>query len=175
MGFWLSLLRLERKQNNYSNPLRIRIFLFLSHSFGTINTFIHSVVHSKTIPDSRPKWAKSRPVFRPKRPKNPTRWGGTYLYGLYKRTPPPTPDLLHWNFTCNHLTKAKCESNLFACYYTLSRAYITWSRAWGDFIACVAKFAIFIIIRCAILFLPCLFLGGFTMNALDPWIMDSDH
>ena len=40
----LSLLRLERKQNNSSNPFRIRIFLFLSYSFGieTINTFIRS-------------------------------------------------------------------------------------------------------------------------------------
>ena len=39
-----SLLRLERKQKNSSNPFRIRIFLFLSYSFGieTINTFIHS-------------------------------------------------------------------------------------------------------------------------------------
>ena len=48
----LSLLRLERKQKNYSNPFRIRIFLFLSHSFGieTINTFIHSVVPPKPFP-----------------------------------------------------------------------------------------------------------------------------
>ena len=40
----LSLLRLERKQKNSSNPFRIRIFLFLSYSFGieTINTFIQS-------------------------------------------------------------------------------------------------------------------------------------
>ena len=40
----LSLLRLERKQTNASNPFRIRIFRFLSYSFGieTINTFIHS-------------------------------------------------------------------------------------------------------------------------------------
>ena len=30
------------------------------------------------------------PVFRPKRRKNHTLWGGTYLYGLYKGTP-PTP------------------------------------------------------------------------------------
>ena len=39
----LSLLRLERKQNSL-NPFRIRIFLFLSYSFGieTINTLIHS-------------------------------------------------------------------------------------------------------------------------------------
>ena len=37
------------------------IYIFLSYSFGieTINTFIHSWwVPSKTIPDSRPKWAK---------------------------------------------------------------------------------------------------------------------
>ena len=58
--------------------------------------FIHSVVPSKTIPDSRPKWAKCIPVFRPKRHKNLTQWGGTYyLYGLYKGVapspPPPTP------------------------------------------------------------------------------------
>ena len=47
------------------------------------------VVASKTIPDSRPKWTKSIPVFRPKRLKNPTLWGGTYLYGLYKGVPLP--------------------------------------------------------------------------------------
>ena len=86
----LSLLRLERKSKNSWNPFRIRIFLFLSYSFGieTINTFIHSVVPSKTIPDSRPKWAKCVPVFRPKRRKNPTRWGGTYLYSLYRGVSP---------------------------------------------------------------------------------------
>ena len=40
----LSLLRLERKQKNYSNPFRIRTFLFLYFSFEieTVNTFIHS-------------------------------------------------------------------------------------------------------------------------------------
>ena len=39
-----SLLRLERKQKNSANPLKIRTFLFLSYPFGieTINTFIHS-------------------------------------------------------------------------------------------------------------------------------------
>ena len=78
--------KISDKQKNSSNPFRIHIFLFLSYSFGiaTINTFIHSLVPSKTIPDSRPKWAKSIPVFRPKRRKNPTRWGGTYLFRLYK-------------------------------------------------------------------------------------------
>ena len=38
------------------------------------------VVPSKTIPDSRPKWAKCIPLFRPKRPKNHILWVGTYLY-----------------------------------------------------------------------------------------------
>ena len=40
----LSLLKLVRKQNISSNAFRIRIFLFLSYSFGieTINTFIRS-------------------------------------------------------------------------------------------------------------------------------------
>ena len=89
----LSLLRLERKQKKYSNPSRIGIFLFLSYSFGieTINMFIYSVVPSKTIADSRPKWAKCISVFRPKRRENPTRWGGTDLYGLHKGVPPPPP------------------------------------------------------------------------------------
>ena len=94
MGFWLSLLRLERKQNNYSNPLRIRIFLFLSYSFGTINTFRHHVVPSKTTPDCRPKWAKYTPVFRPKWHKNPTRSsdGAAHTSMAYiKETPPPPP------------------------------------------------------------------------------------
>ena len=38
---------------------------------------------------SSQKWAKCIPVFRPKRLKNPTRWGSTYLHGLYKGVPPP--------------------------------------------------------------------------------------
>ena len=89
----LSLLSRQSANKNYSNPFRIRIFLFLAYSFGieTINTFIHSVVPSKTIPDSRPIWAKCKPVFRPKRRKTPTRWGGIYLYGLYKGVPHPPP------------------------------------------------------------------------------------
>ena len=43
---WLSLLRLERKQNSSSNPFRFRIFLCLSYSIGmeTIN-FSYVYVH----------------------------------------------------------------------------------------------------------------------------------
>ena len=83
MGSWLSLLRLEHKQKCSSNPFQMCIFLFLSYLFGieTINTFIPPVVPSKTIPDSRQKWAKCIPIFRPKQCKNPTR--------LYKGVLPP--------------------------------------------------------------------------------------
>ena len=51
-----------------------------------LNRWIRSynpVVRSITVPDSRPKWAKSTLVFRPKRRKNPTLWGGTYIYSLF--------------------------------------------------------------------------------------------
>ena len=78
----MSLLpRLEHKQKNSSNTFRIRIFLFPSYSFGieTINTFIHSVVPSKTIPDSRPKWAKSLPD------------GTSHTYMTYMKDYPPPP------------------------------------------------------------------------------------
>ena len=73
----LSLLRLERKPKNSSNPFRIRIFLFLSYSFGieTINTFIHSRSSlknhtrlylfsdqngAKTLPGGAVKWGVGR-------------------------------------------------------------------------------------------------------------------
>ena len=84
---------LERKQKIIQIHFEFAV-LFLAYSFGikTINTFILSVVPSKTIPDSTPKWAKCKPVLRAKRRKNPTRWGGIYLHGLYKGVAPnPSP------------------------------------------------------------------------------------
>ena len=86
----LSLLRLERKQKNYSNPFRICLFLFLSYSFGieAMNTFIHSVVPYKTISDSRLKWAKCLPVFRPKQRKKPYPMGRHIaIWLIYGSTP----------------------------------------------------------------------------------------
>ena len=76
---------LDRKQNNSSNSFRMRIFLFLTYSFGikTINTCSCKYVHalpkfpSKTIPDSRPYFAKCTTLFRPKRRKKP------YLMGRH--------------------------------------------------------------------------------------------
>ena len=71
---------LEHKQKNIQIHFEFPYFsFFLTHlelerkirSYGP-------VVPSKTIHDSGPKWAESIPLFRPKRRKNPTRWGGTY-------------------------------------------------------------------------------------------------
>ena len=90
---------LEHKQKIIQ--IHFRMFSLSSYSFGneTLNTFTHSVVPSKTIPDSRPKTAKCMPIFRPKRRKNPSRWGGIYLYGLYNEVPltshRPPPPLYH--------------------------------------------------------------------------------
>ena len=86
----LSLLKSERKQTNSSNLFGIRIFLFLSYSFEieTRNTFKHSRSSLENHTRFQTKWAKCIPVFRSKRRKNPTRWGRTYLDGLYNGVPP---------------------------------------------------------------------------------------
>ena len=58
---------------------------------------MHSVVPSKTIPDSRPKWAKSITAFRPKQRKKPpaktlpARAAHTYMACI--REYPPGPQL----------------------------------------------------------------------------------
>ena len=93
----LSVLRLQRKQKNSPYPFRIRIFLFLSYSFRIekINTFIHSCSSLENHTRFQTKMGKVYiPVFRPKRRKNPTRWGTTYLYSLSKGVLPPPESLL---------------------------------------------------------------------------------
>ena len=72
-----SLLRLERKQKNSRNPLRIRIFLFLSYPFGieTINTFIHS----------RSRSLENHTRFQTNMPQKP------YADGAAHTHPPPPP------------------------------------------------------------------------------------
>ena len=58
-------------------------FLFIWNWYDNYVHINAPVVPLKTLPDSRPKWAKCKPVLRPKRPKNPTLSGGTYLYGFH--------------------------------------------------------------------------------------------
>ena len=78
-----------------SNPFRIRIFLFLSYLscsylFGieTIKTFIHSCSSLENYTRFQTKMDKFYTGFRPKRRKNPIRWGSTFLYSLYEGVTP---------------------------------------------------------------------------------------
>ena len=73
----------------FLKSIRIRIFLFLSYSFGTetINTFVHSRSSLENHTRFQTKMGKIYTLFVPKRRKDPTRWGGTYLYSLYKGVP----------------------------------------------------------------------------------------
>ena len=81
-----SLLRLERKQKNSANPLRIRTFLFLSYSFGieTINTFIHS----------RSRSLENHTRFQTNMPQKPYADGAAHA-------PPPPPPLFGPNCSLN--------------------------------------------------------------------------
>ena len=115
-------LRLERKQNDSSNPFRIRIFFFLSYSFGieTIKTFIQSGSFLKNHTRLQTKMGKAYlPVFRPKRHKNPTRWGDTctHLCSLYKGVPPPPAFTKH--FDGNNLIKWQLVYQFIVPYHKL--------------------------------------------------------
>ena len=72
------------------------------------------VVPLKTIPGSRPKWAKSIPAFRPKRRRNHTLWGSTYLYGLYRGVP-----ILLVCSSCSLLLHSPPRNAHFYCFFPL--------------------------------------------------------
>ena len=80
-----SLLRLERKQKNSANPLKIRTFFFLSYPFGieTINTFIHSRRSLENQTWFQINMGKSYTRFKTKSRKKPTQMG------LHIPLPPP--------------------------------------------------------------------------------------
>ena len=54
---------------------------------------IHSCSSLENPTRFQTKMGKVYTRFRPKRRKNPTRWGGTYLYDLYKEVPPPPGEI----------------------------------------------------------------------------------
>ena len=85
-----SLPRLEPKQKNSSKPFGIRIFLFLSYSFGieTKNTLIRYRSSLENHTRFQNKMGKVYTRFQTKEAQNHTIWGGTYLYGLYEGVPP---------------------------------------------------------------------------------------
>ena len=72
------------------------VFCFRSYSFGIelINTFIRSRGFLENHTRFQTKMGKVYTRFQTKRPKNPTLWGGTHLYGLYKGQPPSPPPLI---------------------------------------------------------------------------------
>ena len=83
------LLRLERQQKiskKFISSSNITLSLL---GIETANTFIHPVVPSKTIPDSRSKWEKSLPVLRPKGRKT-IPFGAAYTYAADMREYPST-------------------------------------------------------------------------------------
>ena len=88
----LSLLRLERKQNSSSNPFRIRIFFFLSYSFGieTIKTFIQSCSSLKNRTRFQTKIGKVYTRFQTKSAQKPFPMVRHIpVYSLYKGVLPP--------------------------------------------------------------------------------------
>ena len=86
------------KMNRYWNVAGMIYFIYFSFSLTSYSTrllgrkislkaFVN--VPPITIPNFRPNCSKSIRVFRPKRLKNHTLWGGTYLYTWYRGVPPP--------------------------------------------------------------------------------------
>ena len=88
----------ECKQKYSSNAFWNCTFLFHFYLLGieTINTFIHSCSSLENHIRFQTKIFKVCTCFRQKRHKNPTRWGGTYLYSLCKEVPPPPRAKSYW-------------------------------------------------------------------------------
>ena len=100
----LSLLRLECKQTNSSNPFRVCIFLFLSYSFGieTINMFIHSRSSFENHTRFQTKMGK---VYNPFSDQNSAKTlpdGAAHTYIAYTREYPPGDFLLEGSKQMHH-------------------------------------------------------------------------
>ena len=128
-----SFLGLECKQKFLRIHFKF-IYFFFVLMYLKLKQQLHSyspVVPSKTIPYSRPKWAKCLPVFRPKRTKNHTLWSGM-IWPIWGSTPPPPPT---WHYRWEKLmkesvrklsnfnfqwTKTLCQNNLknIALFFT---------------------------------------------------------
>ena len=151
----LASLRLEHKQNKSSNLSRTCIFLFLSYSFGieTINTFIRS--RSSLEKHTRFK-TKIGEVYTPVQTKTAQtpypmgRWGGTYLYSLYKgvSSPPPPPPgrllllsltLMKNRLLASQVSLEKRDSVLWRILIRLPfkswRIHMIWHERWNTLVA----------------------------------------
>ena len=74
--FIITLIRTRPKKISHSHR---SLSFYLIWNWN--DEYVHILLRGppRTIPDSIPKRAKFIPVFRPKRRKNPTLWGGTYI------------------------------------------------------------------------------------------------
>ena len=118
----LSLLRLERKQKNSSSPFQIRIFLFLSYSFGieTINTFIHSRSSLKNHTRFQTKMGKVYTRFQTKTAQKPFSMGD--IYSLFKGVLPPPSGLCSRRYHLNSFLIFNCLiSKVMYHYYIIFR------------------------------------------------------
>ena len=111
----LSLLRLERKQENSSNPFRIRIFSFLFYSFGieTINTFIHSRSSLENYTRFQTKMGKVQTRFQTKTAQKTLPDGAAHTYIAYVREYPPGLD---FNRFIDYISAGMRECRLKAHY-----------------------------------------------------------
>ena len=82
----LSLLRLECKQKIIQMHFEFAYFSFSYFIWSRNDEYVHTLRRSLEN-HTRFQTKLGLPGFRPKRRKNPTRWGGTYLCSLYKGVP----------------------------------------------------------------------------------------
>ena len=75
-------------------------------------------------------WFQSIPVFRPKRYKNPSLWGGTYLYGLYRGVSPAywlskrwRPEG-RWGIQILALSPSALLKLIFRFYFSIQRYHV---------------------------------------------------
>ena len=101
----LSLLRLERKQKNSSKPFRIRVFFFLSYSFGieTIKTFIQSRSSLKNHTRFQTKRGKVYTFFQTKTTQLCPIGRHSYITYIWEYPPPPgsrLPTSFNMSYVC---------------------------------------------------------------------------
>ena len=114
----LSLVRLERKQTNSSNPFRIRIFLFLSYSSGieTINSRAPAPIPDQNgqsvYPFSDQNGAKPFPMGR--------HIVSYLIYSSYKGVHPHQSKTTAKKFTKKCASRAKLLFCLLDCFLPFS-------------------------------------------------------
>ena len=98
----------------------ILVFIYFSSSAEKTNTFIRSRGSLENHTRFKTILFKPIPVFRPKRLKNHTLWGGTYLYSLYRGAPSPPPGtkLSFFPYACTIImsihTRSRQICNIFS-------------------------------------------------------------